>query len=206
MSLLGTQVFANPTTPIWAAVGTGGGATGPTGPAGSTGATGPAGPTGGGGGTIAIQTLTYQVPLLSNGGGPVTGSLWYTRPLNTGSPALSGSNSTTISGMSLNLSNAEITLPSGSFYVNGSVGGEMIVNQGRIYVSSGPGAPYYILGTVEGADSRTSYSVIQGAIVGPAVCEVQFAGLVSNGDDRDWGSRGDFDSNVYTTFSFTKTG
>jgi len=106
--------------------------------------------------------------------------------------------------MSVNLSNYQITLPSGTFYVNGSVGGEMIVNQGQLYVSSGTGSPYSIYGTVEGADSRTSYSVIQGNVIGPAVCEVQFAGLVSNGDDRDWGSAGGFTSNVYLTTTFTK--
>lgn len=47
MSLLGTQVYANPATPIWQPFGTGGGgATGPTGPVGPTGPAGPTGPSG----------------------------------------------------------------------------------------------------------------------------------------------------------------
>ena len=48
MSLLGSQVYANPSQPIWQPFGTGGGGggTGPTGPTGPTGATGTTGSTG----------------------------------------------------------------------------------------------------------------------------------------------------------------
>lgn len=59
MSLLGTQVFANPSTPCWVPAGGGGG--GPTGPTGSIGPTGPAG--GGGGGSGLVSQQDFAVPM-----------------------------------------------------------------------------------------------------------------------------------------------
>lgn len=61
MSLLGTPVYANPTTPLW---GGGGGGSGPTGPTGPTGGIGPTGPSGGGAGDIVIfqATENYSCP------------------------------------------------------------------------------------------------------------------------------------------------
>lgn len=117
MSLLSTGVYANPSTPLWAAVGSGGGATGPTGPAGSGGPTGPTGPSSGG--AIASQTLLGQFGSgASEGAVPATGS-YFTRALTAGLPMLVGSNSTTIAGMSVN-SNT-VVLPAGTYSVKGAV-------------------------------------------------------------------------------------
>ena len=117
MSLLSTAVYANPSLPLWSAVGSGGGATGPTGPTGGSGPTGPTGPSSGG--AVASQTLLGQFGSgASEGAVPATGS-YFTRALTAGLPILVGGNSTTIAGMSLT-SNV-ITLPAGTYSIKGAV-------------------------------------------------------------------------------------
>lgn len=61
MSLLGSQVYANATTPLWTPAGSGGGPTGPTGTSGPTGPTGPAG----GGGTVANSASSLSIPFFT---------------------------------------------------------------------------------------------------------------------------------------------
>ena len=106
---------------IYATRGSGGGATGPTGPAGSNGPTGATGPTGAGA-TTTSQTFQDQEASGTPGGtSPGFIGVYGVRVLNTGLPALSGSNSTTISGMSL--SSNQITCPAGTYTVAGSCPG-----------------------------------------------------------------------------------
>lgn len=78
MSLLSSVVYANPTSPIWASVGSGGGTgptgrTGPTGPTGA-GATGPTGPAGGQTGPTGPQGPTGPVGV--NPGGEAYNVNW----------------------------------------------------------------------------------------------------------------------------------
>lgn len=115
MSQLIRQSHASTIQPFWTPSGSGGGPTGPTGPSGPTGPTGPSGS------GVSQSFADYQ----SNGtdGGGSTGYIgsYGTRVLNTGLPALSGSNSTTISGMSL--TSNQITCPEGTYVVTGSCPG-----------------------------------------------------------------------------------
>ncbi len=114
MSVLPNQSHASVGGPLWNSVTSGGGGgTGPTGPAGPTGATGPAGAGGG------SQTFQDQKASGTPGGtSPGFIGVYGVRVLNTGVPALSGSNSTTISGMSL--SSNQVTCPAGTYAVVGS--------------------------------------------------------------------------------------
>lgn len=75
MSLLGTQVYANPSQPIWQPFGTGGGGggTGPTGPTGATGPTGPAGTNGTNGSTGPTGPAGVPGILVLQ---PTVGSTW----------------------------------------------------------------------------------------------------------------------------------
>jgi hypothetical protein len=122
MSQLIKQSHASVAQPLWTAYSSGGGgSTGPTGPAGPTGATGSTGPTGAGA-TTASQTFQDQQTDGTPGGtSPGFIGAYGVRVLNTGIPALSGSNSTAITGMSL--SSNQITCPAGTYTVAGSCPG-----------------------------------------------------------------------------------
>ena len=199
MSLLANTVYANPVTPCWTPAGAGGGPTGPTGPAGGAGATGATGPAGGGS-TIVSQQFSYKVAINTAGGTAPSASAWYTRPLNTAIPPLSGSNSTTIAGMSLNSSNYQITVPAGTYQVWGNAGGVMVVEQARLNATN---SNNILLGTSVGNDNRTAYSTFTGTIVGPDTVSVQFNGLISSGA-FDWGQGSGVDQEVYAQVQFTK--
>ena len=206
MSLLANQSYANPSRPLWAPFGSsGGGSTGPTGPSGSTGATGATGPSGGGGGSVRSQTLLFQVGSLVNGGGPATPFDWTDRPLNLGNPALDGSgNSQVISGMSLNLSNSQITLPSGTYTYSGTASLDMTVGQACVNILSPSTSKQY--GCVSSTDSRTFVCPFQGSLTGPCVFTVQTNGQTTFGTDRDLGTAAGFDSNVYCAITVNKIG
>lgn len=200
MSLLVNQSYANPSRPLWASVDASGGGVGPTGPAGPTGPTGATGPTGGGGNVLS-QTLLFQTP--SNGGGPAFTFSWTDRPFNTGSPALDLSgNSTVISGLSLNLSNSEITVPTGTYVYSGFASTTMTVAQARLAFITPSRTT--VPGATTGTDDRTFPCPFQGTLTGPAVFTVQTNGQVSRGNDEDFGINGGFGDNIFAAITLTK--
>jgi hypothetical protein len=179
MSLLGSQVYANPTTPLWASAGSGGGS------------------------SVLSQTLLFYTASLTNGGGPASTSNWTDRPLNAGVPALDGSgNSLVISGLSLNLSNSQVTLPAGTFTYNGGASLDMIVGQAQINVIS-PTASVQP-GLISSADARTFVCPYQGTLTGPCVFTIQTQGQVTTSSDRDLGTAGGFGSNVFCSIQLNK--
>ena len=200
MSLLGSQVFANPSTPLWAsASGGGGGPTGPTGPI------GPTGPSGGGTGTsILSQTLQYTVPASNDGAtGPQSTGVFLTRPLNEGIPALDGSgNSTVISGLGVNLSTYDITCPTGTYQFSGYACETMTSGQMILQFSS-PGSNA-ITGPTVGADNRTYACPVQGSFNGPATFQIQTYGEQSIGDGRDWGTGNVIGPSTFVALTLTK--
>jgi hypothetical protein len=68
--------------------------------------------------SFLLQTLRDEKPNGTNGG-DAPNTNYNTRTLNTGVPALSGGNSTVISGMSLSAN--QFVLPPGTYYYTGSV-------------------------------------------------------------------------------------
>lgn len=204
MSLLGSQVFANPGQPLWAPYGSGG-STGPTGPAGPTGTIGPTGPTGGGGGSSVLsQTLQYTVPASTDGAtGAQSVGVFLTRPLNEGIPALDGSgNSTVISGLGVNLSTYDITVPSGTYVFNGYACETMTSGQMILQFRS-PGSNV-ITGPTVGADNRTYACPVQGSFDGPAVFNIKTYGEVSIGDGRDWGTGNTLGPSTFVALTLNK--
>lgn len=157
MSLVSTVVYANPNTPCWASASSGGGGT---------------------------QFLSATYPQGSNGGTAPSTS-FNQRELNTFSPALSGSNSTTIAGMSV--SSNVITLPAGTFRVSGSAGAALDNGQSRFFDVTNSNVA--LLGTVAGADQRTSYSTFVGFVSPTASTQyqVETAGASLTGGDADYG-------------------
>jgi len=179
MSLLGTQVYGNPSTPLWASAGSGGGS------------------------SVLSQTLKFQVASLTNGGGPASTSSWTDRPLNLGVPALDGSgNSTVISGMSLNLSNSQVTLPAGTFTYVGGASLDMIVGQAQINIISPTASTQP--GCISSADARTFVCPFQGTLTGPCVFTIQTQGQVTTSTNRDLGTAAGFGPEVYCAITINK--
>ena len=178
MSLLGSQVFANPTTPLWAAAGSGGG-----------------------GSQVLSQTFTYTVPTSTDGGGPKATSAFLVRNLTGGIPALDGSgNSSVIPGLNLNLSNYTITAPAGTYVFNGYACETMISGQARLNF----GGSNQIVGPTVGTDNRTYACPVQGSFVGPATFTLESYGEVSIGDARDWGTGNAISPSTFAALTLTK--
>ena len=135
MTTLPSQTYAAIGQPLWTPITSGGGgATGPTGPqgpqgiegaAGSPGEPGPTGPAGAG----RSQTLVErQPPSTAGGNGANYLGQYYARVLNSGFPALtnvSGSvyASATIPSLTLDTSTNQISIPAGTYIVEGSATG-----------------------------------------------------------------------------------
>ena len=146
------------------------------------------------------QVFEYRTGPGVDGGSGAPAQTFNTRPINTAFPPLSGNNSTTITGMSLNPSTFQITVPSGIYDVTGYVGGLMTIEQARLLGNSG----VVLLGSTVGEDNRNAFSQLQGRISGPDNLFVQFAGL-TRGSAQDWGQSAGFPtSEVYLSISFTK--
>lgn len=147
------------------------------------------------------QIFEYRVPLGTNGGAAPGPNAFYNRPINTGVPALVANASTTIPGMSLNPGTYEITIPAGTYDVWGTVGGLMVIEQGRLWSTASLATR--LLGTSVGSDDRTTYSTFQGRITGPDVVTVQFSGLSSLGG-QDWGQPSSQGDEIYLSVRFTR--
>jgi hypothetical protein len=147
------------------------------------------------------QVFEFRALQGTNGGTATGVNTWITRPINTGVPALVANASTTISGMSLNPTTFEITVPAGVFDVWGYVGGIMNTQQGRLWSSTS--ALTLCLGCSAGANIRNAYSHFQGRITGPDTVVVQFNGLTSAGT-QDWGQASGLGMEVYLSVKFTR--
>jgi hypothetical protein len=157
---------------------------------------------GGVAGVPPSQVFQYRVPVGTPGGAATVPLTFETRPINTGVPALSGgTNSTTITGMNLNLGTYEITVPAGTYDVWGSVGGVMTTEQGRLFSTAS--STELLLGTSVGEDNRTAHSIFQGRLTGPDTVVVQFGGFTVGGI-IDWGQASGLGDEIYLTVKFTK--
>ena len=180
MSVPPSSVYANRTTPCFV----------------------PAGQGGGGGGATPRQIFTHEVPQGSNGGTSPSALTFNQYPIDTAYPALSGSNSTTIAGLSLT-SNV-ITFPAGTFTVFGAVGHAMDNGQARLFDLTASNVA--LLGTVAGADQRTSYSIFNGVVSpsGATNYEVQIAGASLTGGDADFGQALGVGTECFLNLEITK--
>ena len=147
------------------------------------------------------QVFEYRTGPGVNGGSGAPALTFNTRPINTAFPPLSGNNSTTITGMSLNPATYQITIPSGIYDVTGYVGGLMTVEQARLLGNSG----VVLLGSTVGEDNRNAFSQLQGRISGPDNLFVQFCGFNAT-SSQDWGQAFGVAplTNVFLSVSFTK--
>lgn len=148
------------------------------------------------------QIFTHETPVGSNGGTAPSALTFNQYPIDTAYPALSGSNSTTIAGLSLT-SNV-LTFPAGTFKVSAAVGHAMDNGQARLFDLTASNVA--LLGTVVGADQRTSYSLIDG-FVSPSNTtnyEVQIAGASLTGGDADYGQAGNFGTEKFMSLEITK--
>ena len=126
-----------------------------------------------------------------------------TRPLNTGIPALSSGNSTTIPGMSL--SGNLITVPIGSYTVRAEAGGIMGLMKARL-IDDGSPPNVLAYGTSVGDSTNTAYSTIDQEIVfvSSTNVQLQFYGTTAT-NTSDWGAPvSSGDPEVYARISFMK--
>ena len=154
-------------------------------------------------GDLPSQILEYSVPSGTAGGTAPGALVYYQRPINQGVPALDISgNSIAIAGM--NLSNNLITLPAGTYSVQGSVCGLMTVIKSRFFDVTNN--QVVASGLSVGADGRNNVSPFYAefTITGPTVYEVQFCGAQAFGN-QDWGQACNFgDDEIYLQLLITK--
>lgn len=199
MSAVPKISYANQFQPLFQPYGTGSGSTGPTGPASTV--TGPTGPANSG--DLPSQVLQYAVPSGTPGGAAPGANAYYTRPINQGVPALTGGgDSTVITG--LNLTADQITLPAGTYAIQGSVVGLMTTIKSRLFDVTNN--TVVALGLAVGADGRNNESTFytEITIAAPTLFEVQFCGAQNFGL-QDYGQPCNFgDDEIYLQMLITK--
>jgi hypothetical protein len=179
------------------------GATGPTGPQGVTGPTGPTGFTGPTGGFLASNKVAVfrDEKAQNTAGGTFTSGAWQTRVLNT-------SQYNGISGCSL--SSNQVTLPAGTYYIEGQAPTGDAVNEHQTRWQNITDATTAIVGTsgvssdAAGADPTTS-SFVEGVftIASSKAFELQHICFTTQATDG-FGFASNFTTEVYSTVTIQK--
>ena len=161
-------------------------------------------------GAAPITQLFMDVKPNGTGGGvaPVTGS-FFTRNLNTGIPALSGSNSAVISGMSL--SSNQITVPLGTYIVSASVPG-CRVGRHKCQLYNATTSQVLVLGqngyAADSIYNQTASAFMNFTLVvsgSPQVLLLQQCCELTQSNSRDLGLECAFgDNEIYSQISFTR--
>lgn len=154
-------------------------------------------------GNLPSQVLQYAVPSGTPGGTAPGAGVYYQRPINQGVPALDiNGNSLAIPGMKL--ANNMFILPAGTYAIQGSVVGLMIVIKSRLFDVTNN--QVVALGLAVGAENRNNESSFYAeiTITEPTTYEIQFCGIQSFGV-QDWGQPCGFgDDEIYLQVLITK--